>query len=156
MGGRVDGQTVGVMSTRGVVRRATPGDLEALTELDVVVRAGRAKSPTLERRVESDEVLLCELDDRVVGYAVVRARSFFDCDFVESLVVGTDDRRRGVGDLLLLNAVGHSATRRIFTSTNQSNAAMINLLRRQGWHFSGRLEGVDEGDPELVYFIDVR
>jgi len=26
------------------------------------------------------------------------------------------------------------------------------LLEKAGWLFSGLLEGIDEGDPELVYF----
>jgi len=29
---------------------------------------------------------------------------------------------------------------------------MIGLLEKAGWRFSGLLEGIDEGDPELVYF----
>jgi len=39
----------------------------------------------------------------------------------------------------------------MFTSTNRSNLAMQSLLRREGWLFSGELDGLDEGDPELVF-----
>jgi len=28
------------------------------------------------------------------------------------------------------------------------------LLDREGWSLSGELRGLDEGDPEIVYFID--
>jgi hypothetical protein len=31
---------------------------------------------------------------------------------------------------------------------------MIDLLEKGGWRFSGQLDGIDDGDPELVYFID--
>lgn len=31
---------------------------------------------------------------------------------------------------------------------------MIGLLEKAGWHISGQLEGIDEGDAELVYFKD--
>ena len=31
---------------------------------------------------------------------------------------------------------------------------MIGLLVKEGWQFSGQLEGIDEGDPELVYYKD--
>jgi hypothetical protein len=33
---------------------------------------------------------------------------------------------------------------------------MIGLLEYAGWNFSGQLEGIDEGDPELVFFKDAR
>jgi len=31
---------------------------------------------------------------------------------------------------------------------------MIALLEKGRWRISGELEGIDEGDPELIYFID--
>jgi hypothetical protein len=29
---------------------------------------------------------------------------------------------------------------------------MRSLLRTEGWSFSGELDGLDEGDPELVFY----
>jgi hypothetical protein len=43
----------------------------------------------------------------------------------------------------------------MFTSTNASNVAMRSLLEAEGWSFSGQLDGLDEGDPELVFFTTV-
>jgi GNAT superfamily N-acetyltransferase len=104
--------------------------------------------------VQFGEVILFEHEGRVSGYAVVRPQTFFECDFVELLAVAANERRHGVGGLLLQQAVGLSSTKRIFTSTNRSNAQMIGLLEKEGWQFSGQLEGIDEGDPELVYYKD--
>jgi len=42
-----------------------------------------------------------------------------------------------------------SSTERIFTSTNKSNAPMTVFLEKIGWRFSGELEGIDDGDPEM-------
>ena len=33
---------------------------------------------------------------------------------------------------------------------------MIGLLEDATWLFSGQLEGIDEGDPEFVYYKNVR
>ena len=85
---------------------------------------------------------------------IFRSDSFFGCDFVELLAVAASARRHGIGSLLLQQAVGLSSTIRIFTSTNRSNTRMIGLLEKEGWQFSGQLEGIDEGDPELVYYKD--
>jgi len=43
----------------------------------------------------------------------------------------------------------------VFVSTNESNAPMRELLRSEGWRPSGVLTGLDEGDPEHVFFHDV-
>jgi GNAT superfamily N-acetyltransferase len=104
--------------------------------------------------VESGEVIIFERDGRVLGYAVIRARSFFGRDFIELLCVSFSSRRSGVGSALLRRAVGMSSTERIFTSTNKSNAPMTGFLEKIGWRFSGELEGIDDGDPEMVYYQD--
>jgi hypothetical protein len=39
---------------------------------------------------------------------------------------------------------------KLFTSTNES------LLREQGFEASGVIHNLDEGDPELVFFQQVR
>jgi GNAT superfamily N-acetyltransferase len=123
-------------------------------ELDRMAPVGHERGPLLAARVQSGEVTLFEREGRVSGYAVVRSHSFFGRDFVELLAVAGDERRHGVGGHLLQQAVGLSSTKRIFTSTNRSNTPMIGLLKKEGWQFSGQLEGIDEGDPELVYYKD--
>lgn len=42
----------------------------------------------------------------------------------------------------------------MFTSANESNIPMRALLRHEGWTPSGVLTGLDEGDPEHVFFRD--
>lgn len=138
----------------GTLRRATSEDLDAVLELDRIAPVGHARGPFLTARVQSGEVIVLEHEGGVSGYAVIRSQSFFGCDFVELLAVAASERRHGVGSLLLQHAVGLSSTIRIFTSTNRSNTRMIGLLEKEGWRFSGQLEGIDEGDPELVYYKD--
>ena len=147
-------QTVAVTATRGTVRRATSEDLDAVLELDRIAPVGHERAPLLAARVQSGEVILFENEGRVSGYAVLRPHSFFERDFVELLAVAASERRHGIASLLLRQVVGLSSTIRIFTSTNRSNTPMIGLLETEGWQFSGELEGIDEGDPELVYYKD--
>ena len=143
-----------VANVNGTVRRATSEDVNAVVELDRAAPVGRERSTLLTARVESGEVIIFERDGRVLGYAVIRARSFFGRDFIELLCVSFSSRRSGVGSALLRRAVGMSSTERIFTSTNKSNAPMTGFLEKIGWRFSGELEGIDDGDPEMVYYQD--
>jgi ribosomal protein S18 acetylase RimI-like enzyme len=115
---------------------------------------GQPRAALLGSRVLAGEVLIFEERGRLLAYAVVRSKSFFGRDFVELLCVGTEERRRGIGGRLLDEAVATASSERIFTSTNESNTAMRGLLQRQRWHLSGKLEGMDEHDPELVFYRD--
>lgn len=115
---------------------------ERRTELDVAVAAGVC----LLAESGSDDL------PTVVGYVTVAPRHFFGRDLVTLLVVAESWRRRGVGTRLLDAAVGRATTAAVFTSTNESNHAMRSLLVHEGWLVSGRLDGLDEGDPELVFY----
>ena len=148
------GETERVSDIERTVRRATSGDLGALLELDRTAPVGREHPELLTARVRSSEVLLIDRAGQVLGYAVHRDRAFFGRDFVELLVVASGERRSGLGSLLLRRTVELASTQRIFTSTNLSNTPMIGLLEKADWRFSGLLEGIDDGDPEIVYFKD--
>jgi ribosomal protein S18 acetylase RimI-like enzyme len=142
------------METNGSLRPATPQHLDALLELDRATPVGRERSEYLTARVDAGEVTVLERDGQLLGYVVHRSRSFFGRDFVDLLAVDVTVRRQGVASALLESAVRSSATSRIFTSTNRSNAPMARLLEKSEWRFSGELEGIDEGDPELVFYRD--
>lgn len=138
----------------GTLRRATSYDLEAVVALDRASPVGTERSELLVSRVRMSEVILFERDKRVVGYVVHRPHAFFGRDFVELITVETECRRMGIASLLLRYAVELSSTQRIFTSTNRSNYPMIRLLGKAGWQYSGQLDGIDDGDPEVVYYKD--
>jgi GNAT superfamily N-acetyltransferase len=55
----------------------------------------------------------------------------------EHLLAGLEDRGLGLGE--------------VWTSTNRSNRAMRMLLKKRGFRQSGRVTGLDEGDPEIFY-----
>ena len=62
----------------------------------------------------------------------------------------------GIGRNLLRAALAAAGTEQVFTSTNTSNQPMRSLLQAEGWSFSGELDGLDEGDPELVFYSSAR
>ena len=87
-----------------------------------------------------------------LGYVAVAPRRFFGRDFVELLVVAEAHRGNGVGRELLAAAVSRAETSTIFTSTNESNRPMRALLGATGWSVSGALTGLDDADPEIVFY----
>jgi ribosomal protein S18 acetylase RimI-like enzyme len=137
---------------QGHVRRATLEDIDAVLHLDRRNPVGHERSELLGLRVRSGECLLLEREGEPVGYLIMRSRGFFGRDFIELLVVAAAERRMGIASRLLNEALEQSSTQETFTSTNESNVAMIALLHKHDWTFSGQLEGIDEGDPEFVFY----
>ena len=138
------------------VRHADQGDLEELLAVDPLAAAGDAdRCAYLTRAVAQDTCLLIAGDQAALGFVVVKPRHFFDRDFVDLLVVARDHRRRGLGRELMRTVVAAAGSGAVFTSTNESNVPMRALLESEGWSFSGKLHGLDEGDPELVYYLSL-
>ena len=134
-------------------RQAVAGDLPALLRIDHVAASGdRERSEFLRRCLGLGQCRVYVAGQVVAGFAVVRPAHFFGRDFVELLIVDPDRRRSGIGRILLQEAVAAAGTTQVFTSTNTSNRPMRALLAAQDWSFSGELGGLDEGDPELVFY----
>jgi ribosomal protein S18 acetylase RimI-like enzyme len=82
---------------------------------------------------------------------LVLGHPFFGHPFVETLYVAEGCRRQGHGRALLRHALALHAGRKLFTSTNTSNAAMRALLAAEGFEQCGWIDNLDPGDPELVF-----
>ncbi|HEX6838385.1 MAG TPA: GNAT family N-acetyltransferase [Polyangia bacterium] len=136
------------MSTAVTTRLAAATDGDLLGSVDPT--ADRARRELVEAAIAGGRCWVAELDARVVGYGIV-SQHFFARDFVELLFVAASARRRGVGNAIL-SAIERAVTAdRLFTSTNESNAPMRTLLAKSGYVESGRIDNLDEGDPELVF-----
>jgi GNAT superfamily N-acetyltransferase len=100
--------------------------------------------------------LVAEERGEVVGFLALRPGHFYQRDFIDLLYVAPRWRRQGIGRALIRAALQNASTPRVFVSTNDSNAPMRKLLRSEGWKPSGILTGLDEDDPEHVFFHDAR
>jgi GNAT superfamily N-acetyltransferase len=142
-----------VAAGQGEIRRAGADDVGGILQLDHLAASGdRERAAFLRRSVELGECLVHVGHGAVTGYAVVRPAHFFGRDFIDLLLVDPARRRSGIGRALLRAAYAAAGTGQVFTSTNTSNQPMRSLLEADGWSFSGELDGLDEGDPELVFY----
>ena len=135
-----------------VLRPAGLADAPRVAAVDAA--AGLAHAPHVPALVA--ELLrlgmswIAESDGQAAGYAIV-SRRFFSRPFVELLAVAPAWRRRGVGEALMGRCAAAHDNGPLFTSTNQSNAAMQALLAKAGFEPSGVIHNLDPGDPELVF-----
>lgn len=133
------------------VRAARAEDVAAIAAID----PGSLGSPGEIRALVQGQASLVAVErGEIAGFLALKPGHFYKRDFIDLLHVAPRWRRHGVGRALMRAALRNASTSRVFVSTNQSNTPMRELLRSEGWNPSGVLTGLDEGDPEHVFFHD--
>lgn len=138
-----------------LIRQATPDDVRALVELDAYATAHADRRVFIHDAVVSQRCLVAVTAGECAGYLVL-TDDFFSYDFVALVVVSPMHQRQGLALQLLAGAEALCKTPKLFASTNASNRASQAMLARAGFIPSGRIENLDEHDPELVYVKFVR
>lgn len=137
------------------VRFAGIFDADEINEVDEIALRDEDRRLDIWDALRDGNVWIAERDEAAVGYAIANLH-FFGHTFIEQLRVHRDHRRQGVAQALVAAIEEWSPTEKLFTSTNESNLPMQRLLDRMGYIYSGKVENLDEGDPELFYFKRVR
>ena len=145
-----------------VLRPAALVDLASVVALDRSVRAA-PDQPThaadwLEPDAESHirnwivagECVVAETAGELAGYAVMHYH-FFHSGLIDMVIVGQRFRRRGVGRSLVRHLAALCTSEKVWISTNLSNTPMQRLVDAEGFSMCGFIEGLDPGDPELIY-----
>ncbi len=133
------------------VRAAQAGDVSAIVAMDPG-RLGTAGQ--IQALIQEQHCLVAVERGEITGFLVLRPGHFYGRDFIDLLYVAPPWRRQGAGRALMRAVFRNASTSRVFVSTNESNTPMRTLLRSEGWTPSGVLTGLDEGDPEHVFFHD--
>lgn len=133
-----------------ITRVAGPGDVAAMLACDAYAQSHASRGDAVRAAVGKGHCLVALHAGQVAGY-VLTHDDFFGYGFVPLVVVAPAQQRRGVGLRLLAAAANACPTAKLFTSTNQSNVAAQRLFASAGFVRSGRIDHLDEGDPELVY-----
>ena len=103
----------------------------------------------IENAILAHNCLVALVDREVVGFAIAD-QAFYGQTFIWLLIVTPKHRRKGVPTKLVQFTQSNCPTRKLFTSTNTSNRIMQQLLDKLGFVLSGRIDNLDENDPELV------
>jgi hypothetical protein len=135
------------------IRQAVLSDIEWLVRVDPIAAKDHGRRAQIERVVVGRECwVACETNDPSVpiGYGCLD-KSFFGEWFIPLVVVSNAHRRSGAGRQIIAHLEHCSSARKIFTSTNTSNTPMRQLLVQSGYQYSGTVENLDPGDPELIF-----
>ena len=134
------------------IRLGKNKDSSAIKGIDSSIGSDPYRAELIDRSLQRGDVRVAMGDGNILGYSIVN-RSFFHRTTLEILMVAQSCRGKGVGRSLLRDAVaGIVGDSELWTSTNQSNTVMQSLLESEGFKQTGKIDNLDPGDPELVYF----
>ena len=133
------------------IRVAATADADAIIAVDDVAKTDPSRVQLIYDQINASSCFVAVIDDSIVAYGVLNYK-FYDNGWIEMLYVHPKFRRRAIASELVHYFVKKCRTAKLFTSTNQSNLPMQQLLEAHGFVRSGFIENLDEGDPELVYF----
>lgn len=137
------------------IRSPQPSDHDALMALAAAVIGPERAGPFLRSHLDRHHLLVAEVGDEVVGVLAYRT-DWFQCTFVSLVSVRQDRRRRGVARALYRAVEGISPSPRLFSSTEETNAASIQMHTALGFHPSGYIDNLPQGYRELLFYRRIR
>ncbi|WP_064093482.1 GNAT family N-acetyltransferase [Rossellomorea aquimaris] len=133
------------------VIQAQINDLDQIMDIDHDIVCDNRRKEYITNAIKDELCLVVKEGNLIVGFLLYHTY-FFDCAFISLIIVSPTKRRKGYASTLLNHFVSISPTKKIFSSTNQSNEPMKEVFNVNGFVKSGVVENLDEGDPEIVYF----
>ncbi|OXS60078.1 acetyltransferase (GNAT) family protein [Bacillus sp. V-88] len=132
------------------VKYAQLSDLEPIVAIDQQVIGHSNRRGEIEKAIREQACLIIK-EGKATGFLLFNTR-FFENAFVSLIIIAPEERRKGYASSLLKYFEKISPTEKIFSSTNQSNIEMQKVFQKNGYTPSGKIENLDPGDPELIYF----
>ena len=131
------------------VREGSPADASVLVAFDHVAQHDTHRTTMIEHALAEGRVLLAEREKEIAGF-LLHSDRLLGHPLIELIYVRDTTRRQGIASLLICEHLRSSRDRSVFTTTNESNTPARQLFERVGFVTCGRIEGLDEGDPEIV------
>lgn len=133
-----------------MIRLAQPSDLNAIIAYDPVAKTESIRIKELTEAVNEQRCWVYTLTDIPIAHVVLDYHFFNQC-FMQLLHTSRSHRGKGIARALVDHAYTQKPNLKFFTSTNESNLPMHDLLPKMGFIKVGQIEGLDEGDPEIFY-----
>jgi len=137
------------------LRKATTTDKAIVVDydyrLDKVEPIKLNREEKITKAISNGECFLILADTREVGFVIFDYR-FFDQGWIELIIIDEKHRGKGIAGKVFDLLSEQCRTEKLFTSTNRSNTQMQKALDKADFSFAGKLDGLDDGDPEFFYY----
>jgi len=133
------------------IRHAESADIAAVMALAAEVLGPERAGPFVRSHVERHHVMVAEEAGEGVGALAFRT-DWFQCTFVSLVCVRESFRRRGAARALFKMVEAISPGPRLFSSTEETNAAAIRMHTALGFTPSGHIDNLPQGYRELLFY----
>ncbi|OGL02531.1 MAG: hypothetical protein A3D33_10490 [Candidatus Rokubacteria bacterium RIFCSPHIGHO2_02_FULL_73_26] len=133
------------------IRSLERDDLGAVMALAGEVIGAERAGPFVRSHVERHHLLVAEDAGAIVGCLAYRT-DWFQCTFVALVSVAARVRRRGVARALYRRVEDLSPSPRLYSSTEETNAASIRMHAALGFSPSGYIDNLPQGYRELLFY----
>jgi len=127
-------------------------NLDEIMKIDVEVIGNNNRREYIRKAIEEDRCIVAKDKYHISGFLIFDTH-FFECSFISLIIVKPVERRKRYATSLIEYFINISPTKKIFSSTNHSNQRMQEVFNANGFIQSGFIENLDDGDPEIIYFI---
>jgi GNAT superfamily N-acetyltransferase len=133
------------------IRLPRLADATACTELAATVIGPQRAGTFVKSHFERHQVMVAEAGGEVIGFFAYRT-DWFECTFVSLVVVREDYRRKGIAREFYRSVEAVSLSPRVFSSTEETNAASIRMHTALGYTPSGYIDNLPQGVRELLFY----
>lgn len=133
------------------IRLPRSADAPACAELAALVIGPDRAGPFIKSHLEQHQLMVAEAGGEIVGFLAYRT-DWFQCTFVSLVVVREDWRRRGIAREFYRSVEAVSLSPRLFSSTEETNAASIRMHTALGFQPSGHIDNLPQGTRELLFY----
>jgi GNAT superfamily N-acetyltransferase len=133
------------------IRLPRSADAPACAELAALVIGPDRAGPFIKSHLEQHQLMVAEVGGEIVGFLAYRT-DWFQCTFVSLVVVREDWRRRGIAREFYRSVEAVSLSPRLFSSTEETNAASIRMHTALGFQPSGHIDNLPQGTRELLFY----
>jgi GNAT superfamily N-acetyltransferase len=95
--------------------------------------------------------MVAEAGGEVIGFLAYRT-DWFQCTYITLVVVREDYRRKGIAREFFRSVETVSLSPRVFSSTEETNAASIQMHTALGYTPSGYIDNLPQGVRELLFY----
>ena len=126
-------------------------DLDTLMTLAAAVIGPERAGPFIRSHLDRHHLLVADTEGEVVGVLAYRT-DWFQCTLVSLVSVREDHRKRGVARALYHEVEGISPSPRLYSSTEETNSAAIQMHTALGFQPSGHIDNLPQGYRELLFY----
>ncbi|WP_446738981.1 GNAT family N-acetyltransferase [Rummeliibacillus sp. BSL5] len=119
--------------------------LDEIVNIDIEVIGNDSRRQSIKKAIDEGRCIVVKDNNSIVGFLIYDTH-FFECSFISLVIVKLTERRKRYATSLIEYFISIAPTKKIFSSTNQSNKKMQKVFKANGFKQSGFIENLDEGN----------